>query len=242
MAAPAPLTPQPFNPNIPRGAIPGANYTRDTRNFPWHRPPDITDIDTGIESCMKKLTTKDTSYALLTMLQLGVNVVQATDIFVTSGISQGKWTPDFALLLAGPVSNIIKLMADGYGIKYDMGLEDKPMPSKNYFTASQKIDPNKAVKVADAAVSQADQFKAKAEQQNPAQAQQLLGSDPQNPMSPSGLMGASGPGGQPQPPPSAPPGQATPPSPQQVFPQPQTAPGTSPALNAPPSDPTQLGQ
>ena len=27
--------------------IAGANYAADTRNYPWHRPPDITEYDEG---------------------------------------------------------------------------------------------------------------------------------------------------------------------------------------------------
>ena len=27
--------------------IAGENFTSDTRNYPWHRPPEITDYDDG---------------------------------------------------------------------------------------------------------------------------------------------------------------------------------------------------
>lgn len=149
----------------PDGPIPGENYTSDTRNYPWHRPPELTSLDSAIEASIKQLTQRESAYSLLTMLQAGVSVVQATDMFVTSGIGAGKWTPDFALMLAGPVSHMIKLMADGYGIKYDMGIEDKPMPTIQFLKERAKIDEDKAVFVAENVAKSSEQIKAQAEQQ-----------------------------------------------------------------------------
>jgi hypothetical protein len=157
------------NLKVPSGPIPGENYTSDTRNYPWHRPPDITDLDSGVEASIKQLTTREGSYALLTMLQAGMSVVQATDIFVTTGIGAGKWSPDLGLLLAGPVSHMIKLMADGYGIKYDMGLADMPIPTISFLKEKAKIDPKKAVTVATDVSKMTEAFKANADAQQGAQ-------------------------------------------------------------------------
>lgn len=130
------------------GPIPGENYLADTKNFPWHRPPEITDLDTAIEESLKKLTSEDGSIGVLTMLEMGVDVATLTDIFVTKGIGAGKWTPDFAILLAGPISHIIVLMAKGYGIDYDLGIEDKKIrATKPLFEELKKINKNKAVEV-----------------------------------------------------------------------------------------------
>lgn len=114
------------------GPIPGENYTSDTKNYPWHRPPEITDLDQAIEVSAKQLMSEEGSAGLVTMLQAGMDVATLTDTFVTSGIGAGKWTPDFAILLAGPVSHIIYLMAKGYGIECDLGID---LP-KNRYTQS----------------------------------------------------------------------------------------------------------
>lgn len=116
------------------GPLPGENFTSDTKNQPWHRPPQFTSVDAAIEYSVQKLLDKKRSKQILTMLEMGVSVVQVTDIYLTAGMGQGKWTPDFALLMAGPVAHIIKMMGDGYGVKYVMGLEDnEKIPTKNYF-------------------------------------------------------------------------------------------------------------
>lgn len=119
--------------------IPGANYTSDTKNYPWHRPPEITNLDDAIEVAFKKLTEENAATGILTMIEMGATVASLTHTFVMSGIGAGKWTPDFAILLAGPVSHIIYLMAKGYGLDPDMGLDQKVNPpTKSFFKATQK--------------------------------------------------------------------------------------------------------
>lgn len=128
----------------PNGPIPGENYTSDTKNYPWHRPPEITNLDQGIELSAKQLMDEEKSSGLVTMMQMGTPISMLTDIFVTSGIGSGKWTPDFAILLAGPVSHIMMLMAKGEGIEPDLGIDLK----KNTHTISYMramLDDNKNI-------------------------------------------------------------------------------------------------
>lgn len=126
--------------NNPSGPIPGENYTSDTRNYPWHRPPETTDLDSGIMAAMKQLTTKEATYGLLNSLQLGITVVQAATMFVISGIGAGKWTVDHGILLAGPIAKIIQIMADSAQIKYKMGLEDEAPNTIAYYDEIKKVD------------------------------------------------------------------------------------------------------
>ena len=123
------------------GPIPGENYTSDTKNYPWHRPPQHTDLDSAIEDSFKKMTEENAAIGLLTMIKMGVDIATLTDMFVTAGIGAGKWTPDFAILLAGPISHIMYLMAKGYGIDCDLGIEDKRRPiTKAFFDTKKKVD------------------------------------------------------------------------------------------------------
>ena len=116
------------------GPIPGENYTSDTKNYPWHRPPEYTNLDKAIEAIGKKLLSEEASAGILTMMKMGISVAALVDAFLTSGIGAGKWTPDFALMLAGPTSHIMCLMAEGYGVDYDLGIEDKrPRPTTAFF-------------------------------------------------------------------------------------------------------------
>lgn len=133
------LTPTKKPQILPEAPIPGENYTSDTKNYPWHRPPEITEMDKAIEASIKQLSTTKGAYGLLNSLQAGVTVVQAADMFVTSGIGMGKWTPDFAILLAGPVARMMEIMAKDAGIKYSLGLDGLKEKTFNYYKRQGEI-------------------------------------------------------------------------------------------------------
>jgi len=113
------------NPSRPDGPIPGANFTSDTRNWPWHRPPDITELDEALEYVMDRLTETDAGMRYMSLIEAGTPIVTITDIVVTLGIGRGKFTPDFAILIAGPVTRMLEIMAKSYSISYELGIEEE---------------------------------------------------------------------------------------------------------------------
>lgn len=137
--------------------IPGENYTSDTRNYPWHRPPDFTDIDEAIDFISERLTEEESSFKMLTLMESGLTVATVTDIFLTMGIAEGRWTPDFAVLLAGPTCRILEIMAKVYEIDYDLGIDSpKPMVTSAYVKAMEEKNPG-IQEEAEQAVSEASQ-------------------------------------------------------------------------------------
>lgn len=135
-------SPSPTNPPRPQlnpeGPIPGENFTSDTKNYAWHRPPEITDMDQAIEASVKQLASKTGAYGVLNSLLGGLTVVKAAELFVMSGVSKGKWTPDFAILLAGPVAKMIEIMAKDAEIDYKMGIDDISPPTISFYKAKSK--------------------------------------------------------------------------------------------------------
>lgn len=131
------------------GPIPGENFTSDTKNYPWHRPPQHTELDDAIEDAYKTLLEKNASVSVITLLELGVSAVQIADMFCTSGIGKGKWTVDYALLMAGPITHIIYLMGKSYGVKVNLGIDDKfEAPTASFFKEVKQVDRIKAIKSA----------------------------------------------------------------------------------------------
>lgn len=127
-----------FNPMA--GPIPGENYTSDTKNYPWHRPPEHDDLDSAIEASADKLLSREGSIGVLTMLENGVDALTLADIFITNGIGKGKWTPDFGLLMAGPITHIIYIMGKTYGIDCKLGVKDElKMPTKSFFDGIKRV-------------------------------------------------------------------------------------------------------
>lgn len=115
-----------LDPRTPDGPIPGENKTSDERNYPWRRPPDITDTDEAVDYITEQLTDTQEGFMYMNLLKSEVTVAAAVDMIVTKGISEGKWTPDFALLIAGPVARIFEVMAKSYNIDYELGIDEAP--------------------------------------------------------------------------------------------------------------------
>lgn len=111
-------------PNRADGPIPGANYTSDTRNWPWHRPPDITSTDEALEHVMEVLTETDAGMRYMSLIEAGTPITTITDMVVTLGVGRGKFSIDFAILIAGPVTRMLEIMAKSYKIEYDLGIDE----------------------------------------------------------------------------------------------------------------------
>jgi len=104
--------------------IAGANYAADTRNYPWHRPPEITDYDEGVDYLLTKLNDPETHDLVFSLLEIDTTVSTVVSTLMLQGISRGKFPIDLAILMAGPVARYIGIIADGEGIKYDMGVSN----------------------------------------------------------------------------------------------------------------------
>jgi hypothetical protein len=125
------------------GPIPGENFTSNTKNYPWHRPPDITNMDKAVELFLDKVVRdKKRGPGVITLLNMGVPISTVTSIFVKQGIMGGKWTTDYAILVAGPIARIIEMMAKGAGIEYITGWEDEnTAPTMSYFDKLNNPEP-----------------------------------------------------------------------------------------------------
>lgn len=120
--------------------IPGENYTSDTRNYPWHRPPEYTTPDDALEWISKMLMRKEGAFFVYTMLGFGLTVKEIVSTILMKGFSQGKWTMDLALIIAGPLSHMIVLLAKKRDMEYDLGIENNLiLPSKEFFTNIKKL-------------------------------------------------------------------------------------------------------
>lgn len=100
--------------------IPGANFTADTRNYAWHRPPEYADYDEAVDYFISKLNEPDQQHLVMSMLQLKMDAASLTGSLLMQGISKGKIAIDLAILVAGPVARYIGILAKEAGIKHKM--------------------------------------------------------------------------------------------------------------------------
>jgi len=105
--------------------VPGENFTSDTRNYPWHRPPEIVEYDDGVDYLLEKLSDPEQAELTYSMLEINLPIVTVVSAMLMQGISKGKFPIDLAVLMAGPVARYIQIIAKNNGIKHELGIEDK---------------------------------------------------------------------------------------------------------------------
>jgi hypothetical protein len=105
--------------------IPGANYTSETKNYPWHRPPDIVSFDDGVEYLMQKLAEQESTELTFSLLQMDIPITSVCNVLLRQLVTKGKFGIDLAILLAGPLARYIEIIANDSGIKHEMGVDDK---------------------------------------------------------------------------------------------------------------------
>ena len=88
----------------PKAPIPGANYTSDTRNYPWHRPSDITTYDEAVSNTLNRLETPSGASLVYSLLDIDMSIATVTSAMLQQAISKGVIHIDMAILIAGPVN------------------------------------------------------------------------------------------------------------------------------------------
>ena len=107
------------------GPIPGENFLTDTKNYPWHRPPDLVDYDETVSYMLSKIDEPEQIELVFAMRGIDAKVTTVVSTLLLQAISKGKFTIDMAMLIAGPLARYIEIQAKNAGVKYDMGLENK---------------------------------------------------------------------------------------------------------------------
>ena len=110
------------------GPIPGENLLSDSRNYPWHRPPEVETVDGTVEYVMGKMQEEEVAELVFSMMELERPLTNIVTGLLLQGVASGKFQIDMALLAAGPVYRYIKMIADKENIKYEDGLKRQSMP------------------------------------------------------------------------------------------------------------------
>ena len=105
--------------------IAGANYTADTRNYPWHRPPDLVEYDGGVGYILNKLKEDEQLELVFSLIKIDAKISTIVTSILMQAISRGKFSIDLAILIAGPIARYISIIADEQDLKYDMGVGDE---------------------------------------------------------------------------------------------------------------------
>lgn len=113
------------------GPIPGESLTADTRNYPWHRQPEITGFNEGVTRLIADMDDEREMQLIYSLLELEVPVAIITSNLLMRKIGRGVIPIDLAILMAGPVSRYVEILAKDNGLTADM---DTDIPGQEPIT------------------------------------------------------------------------------------------------------------
>lgn len=70
------------------GPIPGENYLTDTKNYPWHRPPDLIDYDESVSYMMDLIDEPEQIELVFAMLQIDAHISTVVSTLLLQAISK----------------------------------------------------------------------------------------------------------------------------------------------------------
>ena len=113
--------------------IPGENFTSDTKNYPWHRPPEYTDYDEAIDYVLTVVSEEPQIATAMSLLAGGISLPTVVDMIITGRIANGYVVIDLVILIAGHIARFLEIMAMSYDIEVSMGKDDEvPVPTPAY--------------------------------------------------------------------------------------------------------------
>lgn len=105
--------------------IPGSSLTKAPGSSPWQKPPKYTKLDDACNYIFTQLTSEASLRHLLTLMKKKVPLEAIARTVITSGFSEGLWTPDMSLLLGHPVMYMLCAMAKRAGIDVPVTSADR---------------------------------------------------------------------------------------------------------------------
>jgi hypothetical protein len=104
-------------------AVPGQSLTQDPDSpLPFEKPPEFTNYDQAQDYIFTKLM--GNSSELVSSLAGGVSIEQLTEVILSTGYQQGKWSVDLLMLLVEPTMYILLFICEVSGVDYVFSDDD----------------------------------------------------------------------------------------------------------------------
>lgn len=103
------------------GAIPGENYLADTKNYPWHRPPEMADYVEIVEALHKRISAPEQIGRIKVMLAAGETILEYVTGMLRIAVGEGKIPIDMAVLAAGPFARMVESIAEQGNFEFERG-------------------------------------------------------------------------------------------------------------------------
>ena len=129
--------------------IPGQSLTMELGSRPWQNPARFTTVDETIDYYMERMSSEEFMLQLADILEMGVPVTSIANSIQLASVMEGVHTVDVGMLVLPMLMEMIMMIGDSAGIKYDNGMQDPTKP-KTRDTLIAKVISNYEKEVAGA--------------------------------------------------------------------------------------------
>ncbi len=110
--------------------IPGQSLTDEPKNYPWERPPEITDPREAIKYHIDGLNNINTIDNVVELMQIGVPVRSLAKTVVTTAQMEGIHSVDVSLMINDIIYEELISIASEAGVDYTTGDEPSEIDMK----------------------------------------------------------------------------------------------------------------
>ena len=99
-------------------AVPGQSLTDYPKNYPWERPPEMTDPNDAIKFHIDRIADEDVIDNVLDLLEFGVPAKTLSESMMTAAGGSGIHSIDVSLIIEPIVRDFMMKAADMAGVNY----------------------------------------------------------------------------------------------------------------------------
>ena len=104
--------------------IAGQSLTAEINGRPWLNPPQYTTVDETIEYYLDRMSSEEFTDQLVDVLDMGVPVTTLANTIQLGNVMDGVHSVDVGMLVMPFIMEMIMLVGDMAGVKYDSGMEN----------------------------------------------------------------------------------------------------------------------
>jgi len=106
------------------GPIAGQSLTAEINGRPWLNPPQKVTVDDAIEYYLDRMSSEEFTDQLVDVLEMGVPVTTLANTLQLGSVMEGVHSVDTGMLVMPFIMEMIMLVGDSSGVKYESGLEN----------------------------------------------------------------------------------------------------------------------
>jgi len=118
--------------------ISGQHMTSELGGRPWQQAPQYSTVDEAIEYYLDRMSSEEFAEQLVDVLEMDVPVTTLANTIQLGGVMDGKHSIDVGMLVMPLLMEMIMLVGDMAGVKYESGMEN-PNKGKTRDTMIESI-------------------------------------------------------------------------------------------------------